>query len=249
MKNNVFLNIVGWILILLIWFVFSNLEIVSNTILPTPTNTFKNFIEMLHEDDLGENIMFSLKINFLGYLESILIAIPIGFILGLSTHLNKMFSVQIDSMRFVPITALGGLFVALSGLTIYTKIHFLAFGIMVYLIPVVVQRISEIDVVHIQMMQTLGATKLQTFVHLQFPYVISRLSDDVRILVGISWTYIIVAELKNVQGGLGSLIFLAEKQSNIGMLYAVVIIIITIGILQDKIFKWVDKLIFRWKYA
>jgi NitT/TauT family transport system permease protein len=155
----------------------------------------------------------------------------------------------VNSLRFIPITALGGIFIAIAGLTIWTKIHFLSFGIWVYLVPVIVQRVSEVSETHLQMMKTLGATKWQTFKHIQWKYVMSRLSDDIRILVGISWTYIIVAELKNMQGGLGSLIWLGEKQSDSGKVYAVIIIIVLIGVLQDKLFKLIDKKLFKFKYA
>jgi NitT/TauT family transport system permease protein len=67
-------------------------------------------------------------------------------------------------------------------------------------------------------------------------------------LVGISWTYIIVAELAGIQGGLGSLIFLGERQSNVGKVYAVIFIIIAIGIVQDLLFKLLDRLFFKFKY-
>ena len=124
----------------------------------------------------------------------------------------------------------------------------MAFGIWVYLVPVVVQRIDEVDSIHLQMMKTLGASFWQTVRYVTWPSVISRLSDDIRILVGISWTYIIVAELAGIQGGLGSLIFLGERQSNVGKVYAVIFIIIAIGIIQDAIFKLIDRLLFKFKY-
>jgi len=76
----------------------------------------------------------------------------------------------------------------------------------------------------------------------------ARLSDDIRILVGISWTYIIVAELAGIQGGLGSLIFLGERQSNVGKVYAVIFIIVLIGIIQDVLFRLLDRLLFKFKY-
>lgn len=160
-----------------------------------------------------------------------------------------MFSQQIDSLRFVPITALGGLFVALSGLTLWTKIHFLAFGIWVYLVPVIVQRIDEVNIVHLQMMQTLGATKTQTFWYVTWRSVIARLSDDIRILIGIGWTYIIVAEMKNDQGGLGHMIALGDKQALIEIVYIVVVTIIIIGVLQDKLLKLLDWFAFKYKYS
>lgn len=239
-------NIVGWGALLLIWLIAS--QFVSNGILPTPLATFDKAIELVTKNHLWANMLFSLRINFSGYIIALIVAIPIGFILGLNRRTREMFGVQIDSMRFIPITALGGLFVALFNFTIWTKVNFLAFGIVVYLIPVVVQRIDEINKVHIQMMKTLGATKWQMFKHVQWKSVVSRLSDDIRILVCTSWTYIIVAEMKNMTEGLGTLVFLAEKQSSTAMVYALLIVFVIIGTTQDKLFKFLDKLIFPFKY-
>ena len=203
---------------------------------------------MRQDDNLVDNILFSLRINLIGYFKCIIGAIIFGFAIGLNTYIRRMFSHQINALRFVPITAMMGIFIAISGLTISTKINFLAFGIWVYLVPVVVQRIDEVSETHLQMMKTLGATGWQTLIHVQWRSVIARLSDDIRILVGISWTYIIVAELAGIQGGLGSLIFLGERQSNVGKVYAVIFIIVAIGIIQDALFKLIDRLLFKFKY-
>jgi len=216
--------------------------------MPTPQKTWSALTDMKTNDNLFDNILFSVRINIVGYLKCIIAAIVIGFAIGLSPTVRKMFSHQVDALRFVPITALMGIFIAISGLTITTKINFLAFGIWVYLVPVVVQRIDEVNPTHLQMMKTLGASFWQTVRYVTWRSVLSRLSDDIRILVGISWTYIIVAELAGIQGGLGSLIFLGERQSNVGKVYGVIFIIVAIGIIQDTIFKLIDRLLFKFKY-
>ncbi|MEP7144829.1 MAG: ABC transporter permease subunit [Ferruginibacter sp.] len=242
------LQLIGWIILLAIWFLVTNFGLINNHIMPTPQKTWRSFIEMQSDDNLLTNILFSLRINVIGYLKCIFAALVFGFAIGLSPLVRKMFSQQVNALRFVPITALMGIFIAISGLTIVTKINFLAFGIWVYLVPVVVQRIDEVDNTHLQMMKTLGASFWQTVRFVTWRSVISRLSDDIRILVGISWTYIIVAELAGIQGGLGSLIFLGDRQSNVGKVYAVILIIIAIGIIQDAIFRLIDRLLFKFKY-
>ena len=242
------LQLLGWLVIFALWYIITNYGFINTHVLPTPQKTLNAFKEMYRDDDLGKNILFSVRINLLGYLKCILGAIIIGFAIGLNPKIRKMFSHQVTALRFVPITAMMGIFIAISGLTIATKINFLAFGIWVYLVPVVVQRIDEVSPTHLQMMKTLGASGWQTLVHVQWRSVIARLSDDIRILVGISWTYIIVAELAGIQGGLGSLIFLGERQSNVGKVYAVIFIIVAIGIIQDFLFKLIDRLLFKFKY-
>lgn len=239
----------GWIIIVGGWWLISSFELINNRILPTPLATLGSYPEMYEKYNLIDNILFSLKINLYGYIEAIMLSLPIGFLIGLSTGGKKLFEKPVNALRFVPITALGGIFIALSGLTIWTKIHFLAFGIWVYLVPVIIQRIGEVSNTNLQMMQTLGASKWQVFRYVQWPFVISRLSDDIRILVGISWTYIIVAELKNVQGGLGSMIWLGERQGKAAYVYAILILIIILGVIQDKIFIWLDKKLFKFKHV
>lgn len=242
------LQLLGWVVLFIIWFLVTNFNLINNHVMPTPAKTWNAFLEMKDHDSLGKNILFSVRINLLGYLKCILGALIVGFAIGLVPVVRKMFSQQVNALRFVPITALMGIFIAISGLTIATKINFLAFGIWVYLVPVVVQRIDEVSNVHLQMMKTLGSSFWQKVRYVIWPSVIARLSDDIRILVGISWTYIIVAELAGIQGGLGSLIFLGERQSNVGKVYVVIIIIVIIGIIQDALFRLIDRLLFKFKY-
>jgi len=246
-RNLWALQLAGWIILFIIWYAVTNFGLINNHVMPTPKKTWDSFVEMQKDDNLFGNILFSIRINLVGYLKCIISALIVGFGIGLFPNVRKMFSQQVNALRFVPITALMGIFIAISGLTIITKINFLAFGIWVYLVPVVVQRIDEVNEVHLQMMKTLGANFWQTVRYVIWPSVIARLSDDIRILVGISWTYIIVAELAGIQGGLGSLIFLGERQSNVGKVYSVIFIIVAIGILQDALFRLIDKLLFRFK--
>ena len=152
-------------------------------------------------------------------------------------------------MRFVPLTAMTGLFIAWFGIENNMKVQFLSFGIIVYLLPVVAQRVLEVEEVYVQTIYTLGANSWKTIRHVYIPYVFSKIFDDIRVLVAISWTYIIVAELINKSGGIGALIFTASRQSRIDKVFAILFLIIAIGFIQDKIFAWLDKKLFPFKYV
>jgi NitT/TauT family transport system permease protein len=154
-----------------------------------------------------------------------------------------------DSIRYIPIPVTTGIFVGLFGLTIWLKVNFLAFGIFVYLLPVVVQRIDEVDKTLKQTIWTLGASKWQRLKHVYIPSVLSRISDDTRVLVAISWTYIVVAEMMNQVGGLGNLAVIARQESRYDMLYAIILLILFIGFVQDVLFKIGDKAAFKFKYV
>ena len=128
------------------------------------------------------------------------------------------------------------------------KVAFLAFGIIVFLLPVVVQRIDEVKDVYLKTSFTLGASNWQTIRTVYLPSVFSVLMDDIRVLTAISWTYIIIAELINRQGGVGGLIYLKGRQGQIDKVFAILIVIIIIGFLQDRLFMYLDKRLFTHKY-
>jgi ABC-type nitrate/sulfonate/bicarbonate transport system permease component len=218
--------------------------------LPHPLRVLHSFSNLFNENDLVQNVCLSISRNLLGYLEAILIAIPVGFIVGLIRIPRLGFKYQIDSFRFIPLTALIGLFMVWFGIGIEMKVHFLAFGILIYLLPVMVQRIDELDDVYLKTVHTLGATDWQILRTVYFPSVMSRLFDDLRVLTAISWTYIIVIETINSgEGGIGALIYtVGQRQVQIDKLFALLLIIIVIGLIQDRIFTYLDKEFFPFKY-
>ncbi|SOU86001.1 ABC transporter permease [Tenacibaculum dicentrarchi] len=217
-------------------------------ILPSPIKVIKAFPELNKDDDVIGNTFLSIKLNLLGYLLAIIIAIPIGFLLGLIPLFRGLFSKIIDSYRFIPLTAVTGIFIMWLGLGSQMKVSFLAFGIIVYLIPVVVQRIDEVQKVYLNTVFTLGATPWQTIKSVYMPYVFSKLIDDIRVLTAISWTYITIVEMLNKGGGIGELIWTAKRQSRIDKAFAILIIIVIIGVIQDRLFVIIDKLLFPYKH-
>ena len=195
------------------------------------------------------NLCRSIGLNLGGYIKAVLYAIPVGFIIGLVPLFRGAFQRMVDAVRFLPLTALTGLFIIWFGIYAEQKINFLAFGIFIYLLPIVIQRIDEVDDVYLKTVHTLGAGYWQTIKTVYFPAVISRLSDDIRILTAISWTYIIVAETSADQGGIGSLIYRAgQRLGRVDITIACLIIIMLVGIFQDKVFSYLDRKFFAYKY-
>jgi NitT/TauT family transport system permease protein len=221
-------------------------------ILPTPAQVVQSYPELVKPapagDDLAANTWMSVWINIRGYLWAVLISVPLGFLIGLIPMVRGMFSKQVDALRYLPLTALTGLFIIWFGIEDEMKVAFLAFGIIVYLLPVVVQRIFEVEDVYTTTVFTLGASDWQTIRTVYFPAVMSKLIDDIRVLTAISWTYIIIAELLNRQGGIGALIYIKARQGEIPKVFAMLIVIVLIGFLQDRIFVWMDRRLFPHKY-
>lgn len=248
-RISLLITISGLILILGVWSLLTFTGWVNKAIFPTPLAVIASFKELHFQDLVVRNTLYSIKLNIFGYIEAIGISLLLGFLIGLIPFFKSLLSRYVDAIRFIPLTAVTGLFIAWFGIETNMKVQFLAFGIIVYLLPVVVQRISEIDKIYLQTSYTLGATNWQTFKTVYWPFVTSKIFDDIRVLTAISWTYIIVAELVNKTGGVGALIFTAARQSRLDKVFAILFIIVIIGVLQDKLFQWLDKKLFPFKHV
>ncbi|MEL6987757.1 MAG: hypothetical protein AAGK97_07975, partial [Bacteroidota bacterium] len=117
------LGILGIFLLLLIWIILTMGEdpILSKAILPSP---YKVFLfndegeafgaigEMYRKQELIRNITRSIGLNLWGYVEAILIAIPLGFLIGLVPLFRGLLEPHVNAIRFTPLTAVTGIFIA-----------------------------------------------------------------------------------------------------------------------------------------
>ncbi len=248
--QKIIFGIAGALVILLVWVIMTagSTPIVDAGICPKPWDVVLAFKELFQENQLIKNLCRSLGYNLAGYVVAIIISIPVGFVIGLIPLFRTAFQKPIDALRYVPLPAAIGIFIAWFGIGTGLKVNFLAFGILIYLIPVVVQRIDEVKAVYLKTVYTLGATNWQTVKSVYFPSVMSRLSDDIRVLTAISWTYIIIAESIGGEGGLGNLIWrVGSRRGRIDMVFALLIIIMLIGIIQDNLFSNLDRRFFPFK--
>lgn len=215
---------------------------------PLPTQVVAAVPDLVREDGLFPNAWRSVWLNIRGYFWAIFFSIPLGFAIGLLPIFRGMFSKPVDALRYLPLAALIGLFIQWFGFGDEMKVAFLAFGILVYLLPVVAQRIHEVEDVYTKTVFTLAATDWQTIRSVYLPSVMSKVIDDIRVLTAISWTYIIFAEYLNREGGLGALIYIKRRLGQVPDLFALLLVIVLIGFIQDRLFVYLDKRLFPYKY-
>jgi NitT/TauT family transport system permease protein len=218
-------------------------------IVPLPTEVIASYGRLVQKDNLFGNALRSIWLNLKGYFWAVLLCVPIGFAIGLFPLFKGLFSKPVDALRYLPLTALIGVFIIWFGIYDEMKVAFLAFGIIVFLLPTVISRIEEVENVYTSTVFTLGATNWQTIKTVYFPAVMSKLLDDIRVLTAVSWTYIIVAEYINKDGGgLGALIYIKRRLQQVPDMFAIILVIVLIGFLQDMIFVYLGRRLFPYRF-
>lgn len=245
-------GIIGGFFLLLLWYLVAITGMVSEKILPNPVDMLCSIPGLFTHHNLIGNVVYTVSLNILGYVIALSIAIPLGFVIGIYPVPRAMFQKPLEGIRFLALPATTGLFVASLGLGFGMKATFLAVGILIYILPAVAQRVTDLqnplnvkDNVYLQTAITIGMSNWDMFRFVYWPYVMERVYSDVRNLVAVSYTYVTIAENINKEGGVGALIGVFSRQSRIPEVYALLFVIVIIGILQDSLFRMMDPVFFK----
>ena len=221
--------------------------LVPRIILPSPTDVLRAFPVLHFEEALVRSALASLYRVFAGFLLSALVAIPLGLFMGTYPALKHFFAPVLDPLRFLPISALVPLFIVWFGIDDMQTIAFLFVGTFVYMLPLVVEAVEGVEDVYLNTATTLGATPGQLIRHVLIPGSLPAIGEALRVMNGIGWTYVILAEVINARYGLGALITVAGKRSHVDQIFALVLVILLIGVVTDQLIRLVNKALFSWK--
>jgi NitT/TauT family transport system permease protein len=229
------------------WGALSYGGFVPAVILPSPSEVVRAFPVLHFEEALVRSAGWSLYRVTMGFLLSAVVAIPLGLLMGTFPPVKHFFSPVLDPLRFLPISALVPLTIVWFGIEEKQKIAFLFMGTVVYLLPLVVEAVARVDEVYVQTALTLGATRGQIVRHVLVPGALPATFEALRVMNGIGWTYVILAEVINARYGLGALITVAGKRSHVDQIFALVLVILVIGVVTDSIIRLVNRRLFHWQ--
>ena len=230
--NNLLLPLTGLGLALLVWW-GASLQVAD---LPSPLRTWEESkiyilepFEKRGETDQGIALLayYSLVRVGQGFLLGIAIATPLGFLLGVSTTLTRMFDPLMQVMR--PISPLAWLPL---GLVLFQKSDPAAlFAIAVCSMwPTVINTMMGVRAIpqdYWNVAKVLRLSKWTTFVKIIVPATLPYMFTGYRLSLGIAWLVIVASEMLTGTPGVGG--FLWQEYNS--LVYAhILLAIITIGV-------------------
>jgi NitT/TauT family transport system permease protein len=184
----------------------------------------------------------------------VVVGLAIGFSLGVATGVLIRYFTVIGKLTLPTLTLLAPISpfawlpvaVYLFGLGDAPAI-FLVF-VAVYFI-IVLATIAEIDAVsatYRNVARTMGATRLQTFIHVILPAILPGLFVILRLNLFGAWMIVLIAESAGSDSGLGAVVMLARNTANSKLVFLGMCVIGVIGFLFDLILRRVQSRILYW---
>ena len=163
---------------------------------------------------------------------------------GTYSLFSKLLEPFIDFFRYMPAPAFSTLLVAIFSAHDAPKIALVFIGTFFQMVLVISKTTRQLDHSLLESAQTLGAKPRQLFTHVVIPGILPDLYNDLRILLGWSWTWLVIAELIGVKTGLTEFIETQGRWRNFDAVFPVIIMIGLIGFFTDQFLAWFRGILF-----
>ena len=195
---------------------------------------------------MGQRYQKSLGVIFMGFLWACVVGIPIGILCGVFDFFSKLFEPFVDFFRYMPAPTFSTLLVAVLLAGDAPKIALVFIGTVFQMILVVSKTTRLLDPSLLEAAQTLGATPRQMVTHVVIPGILPNLYNDLRILLGWAWTWLVIAELIGVKSGLTEFIETQGRFRDFDRVFPIIILIGVTGFAMDQVLSWLHGIFFPW---
>jgi NitT/TauT family transport system permease protein len=227
-------------------------RVLGPTILPSPSEVVLSLGDLLKAGDqdnrsLIDHVGLSLRRVALGFLVAIIVAMPIGILMGAFGSARSALTPIVTASGYIPIATLVPLTMSWFGLDESQKVVFLAMAFAIYLLPMVFRAIDSVPDVYLRTAYTLGATRWHIIRWVLVPVALPDIWHSMRLAFGIGWSYLVLAEVVVKSGGLGDIIDTARRRAMSGRVYLVIVIITLIAWIADLLWERLGILLFPYR--
>jgi NitT/TauT family transport system permease protein len=235
-----------WLLLLTFWYGVVLSGWVNPSLVPTPAQVLARFGELLG-GRLLVDIWMSTQRVLIGVTLGILLAVPVGFVLGWYRDVRRFVDPVINFFRALPPIALIPLVIVYFGIGEPAKVIILFYAAFFSGVIVMYEGIAQISPIFIRVARTLGANERELFTRVIVPLAVPHVLTALRVSLGVAWATLVASELIAAQQGLGALIQNAGSFFQLDVIYVGIICIGCIALCMDLSLRAVAKRILVWQ--
>ena len=213
-------------------------------ILPSPLEVLQAFPRLHFHQGLARGVLISFERIAEGFSLAAITAVPLGVLMASYPRVAAFFKPLSIASGYVPIVVFIPLSLAWFGIGETQKVGFLFIGCFVALLPAVIRAINDVPNDYINLATTKGATQWQIVTHVLIPVAGPAIWNSLRVVYGIGWGWIILAEIVNGDRGIGYLISLSERRGQTASIYAIILVIIIMAVLCDQAWLRIGRRLF-----
>lgn len=241
------LLILPWGMLIAAWQAVAVSGLVNPGLMPTPGQVGGKLVELLLGGSLGIDILRSTQRVVIGVFLGILVAVPVGFLIGWYKNARTFLDPLINFFRALPPIALIPLVVVYFGIDEPAKIIILFYASFFAGVIVMYEGVAQISPIFVKVSRTLGASDGEIFLKVIVPLTMPHTLTALRVALGVAWATLVASELLAAQQGLGALIQSAGSFFQIDIIYVGIVCIGSVALSMDLALRAFTRRLIRWQ--
>jgi ABC-type nitrate/sulfonate/bicarbonate transport system permease component len=220
--------------------------------LPSPRETFASFPSLWFDRELTRNTLTTLRRLMLGFGLAAVVGIPLGVLCGCFARINAFFLPVSIFGRNIPVAALIPLTFSLFGIGELQKVLFIFIACVAFVLSDTARGIADVGGQYIDTAYTLGASQRQVILKVLVPLAMPGIFNSLRLLFGLAFGYIMLAEVVKLggeSGGLGDIIITSQRRGPREHIILVLMIIPLLALGIDRTLYWIQCELFPYRYG
>lgn len=232
---------------LLIWQLIASAGLFLPSLLPAPLDVGHALVELYQSGVLAQHVAVSVLRVLTGFFVAMLLAVPLGIMLGWYRRLGMAFYPFIQVVRTISPIAWIPLAILWFGIGNKPAIFIIFITSFFPILIATMHAQRHIDPAIIKTAINFGANGKSLLFKVIFPASFPYIMVGLRIALGIAWVIVVAAEMVGMRSGLGFMILDARNFLRTDMVIAGMIVIGIIGLLLDKLMSIFEKKIEKHK--
>lgn len=227
-------------------------RILGPTVLPSPHETFETFPTLWVDRELTRNVGATLRRVVLGFGLAVVIGVPLGVLAGCFFSFKAFMAPLAVFGRNIPVAALIALTYSLFGIDEFQKVMFIFIACVAFVFSDSARAIMDVAARYIDTAYTLGANRRQVILQVLVPLALPTIFDSLRLLFGLAFGYIMLAETITTAGGypgVGGIINISLRRNAREHVLLILLLIPVVAITLDRILFWIQCELFPYRYG
>ncbi|KGT46886.1 MULTISPECIES: ABC transporter permease [Acinetobacter] len=235
------------VLFFLLWEVLPRMGVVSAAFLPPLSQVFQTGWELYQSGQLTHHLVVSLQRSVIGFTLAILLAIPLGLLIGWYKLIAETLNPLLELFRNTTALALMPVFILFLGIGEVSKISLLVYACTWPILLNTISGVQNVDPLLIKSARTMGLPPYQLFRKVILPAAVPTIFVGIRLAGAISILALVAVEMFGSKAGLGYLIMYSQYSFEIPQMFVGILIMTVLGLAFNYGLLAVEKHFTKWK--
>ena len=201
---------------------------------------------MFINEGIASDILISCIRVIAGFIAAMLLATPLGILMGYSLRGHQVFEPILGFIRYMPVPVFIPLCILWFGSGDLEKVIIIFLGTFFQLTLMVQDAAQAVRRDFYEAAIMLGAPRPALIFRVLWPAALPQIFDSYRVCIGWAWTYLIVAEIVGARTGIGFYIIKAQRYLMVPQIFAAMILIGVLGMSTDLLMGAAHRRLFIW---